>query len=364
MRLAKPFAGAGQTGFHFGLVEGTIVTVGFLWGCPDLPFISQVLHTAQETDPISSAYPLATRNTLRTRSNNTFQLEDRAGREHIKLATENGKTQLTMGYGVDRDNEQRSSGYELRTDLQGSVRAGGGLLVSADMQAKALGRQTDMQPAMDQFQLAQTQARELADVARAAQAEVADVKAENQWLKDELADLKQAVIALSAPHGIGLVTPDRVMMTAGKDISATTSGRFNVNAVRNIAIAAGDVLSLFAYRMGIKLFASRGKVQIQAQSDEVNIASEKDTIISSSNGRVVIEAKEELLLKCGGSYLRMTSTGIEDGTQGDRTWKAAAFSRQGRASMPAELPVLPKPAATQCALRACTSGIPFAKLEV
>jgi type VI secretion system secreted protein VgrG len=187
------------------------------------------------------------------------------------------------------------------------------------------------------------------------------VKAENQWLRDELADLKKAVIALSAPHGIGLVTPDRMMMSAGGDISATTSRRFNVSAVRNVAIAAGEVLSLFAYRLGIKLFAARGKVQIQAQSDEINVASEKDTTITSSNGRVVIEAKTELLLKCGGSYFRMTSTGVEDATPGARKWRAAAYDRQGPASLPADLPVLPKPADTECALKASRSGVPFAR---
>jgi type VI secretion system secreted protein VgrG len=96
----------------------------------------------------------------------------------------------------------------------------------------------------------------------------------------------------------------------------------------------------------------------------MSLASEKDMTIQSANGRVVIEAKEELVLKCGGSYLRMTMTGIEDGTRGDRTWKAASFTRQGPAHLPEELPELPKPAATQCALRAGKSGMPFAKMEV
>jgi type VI secretion system secreted protein VgrG len=364
MRLAKAFAGANETGLHFGLADGTEVGVDFENGDPDFPFISQVFHNSETPDPIVSRDRWMSRSTIHTRSNNTIEFEDWQGEEHIKIATEQGKSQLNLGHTVDRSRKLRGIGMELRTDLQGSVRAGGGLLVSADMQAEALGRQTDMKAAMDQFQRAQAQAQELVDVARAAQAEVADVKTENQWLKDELADLKKAVIALSAPHGIGLVTADRMLLAAGKDISATTSGRFNVNAVRNIAIAAGEVLSLFSYKLGIKLFAARGKVQIQAQSDEVNIASEKDTTITSSNGRVVIEAKKELLLKCGGSYLRMTVNGIEDGTQGDRTWKATAFSREGAASMPAELPVLPKPAATQCALRAGGSGVPFAMMEV
>ncbi|WP_321895179.1 type VI secretion system Vgr family protein [Paraburkholderia heleia] len=59
MRLAKPFGGPGQTGFHFGLEPGAVVTVAFLWGNPNLPFISQVLHTVQDTDPIHSGHPQA-----------------------------------------------------------------------------------------------------------------------------------------------------------------------------------------------------------------------------------------------------------------------------------------------------------------
>ncbi|WP_042304227.1 contractile injection system protein, VgrG/Pvc8 family, partial [Paraburkholderia kururiensis] len=102
MRLAKPFAGPDQTGFHFGLIEGTIVTIGFLWGNPDLPYISQVLHTAQHTDPIVAGVPWGTRNTIRTRSNNTLEMDDRENRERIKVATEHGKTQLNLGYTVDR----------------------------------------------------------------------------------------------------------------------------------------------------------------------------------------------------------------------------------------------------------------------
>jgi len=363
MRLAKPFAGAGHTGFHFGLVEGTVVTVGFLWGNPDLPFISQVLHTAGHPDPIVAGVPWGTRNTIRTRSNNTIELDDLRGREHIKIATECGKTQLNLGYTVDRNNKARGEGFELRTDLKGHLRAGGGLLVSTDAQPVARGYQTDLTPAMEQFRRTQTQAAELADAARTAHAEIGDLRAENQWLKDELSDLKQAVIALSAPDGIGMSTPSRVLVSAGRDVSVATSSRFNVSAVKHVAIAAGDVLSLFARRLGIRLFAARGKLEIQAQSDEVHIASQKDTIITSSQGRVVIEAKKELLFKCGGSYFRMTSTGIEDATRGDRTSKAVSFKRTGPASMPADLPELPVPAESECALRASRAGVPFARMK-
>ncbi|MBR8144345.1 type VI secretion system tip protein VgrG [Burkholderia vietnamiensis] len=330
MRLAKPFAGPGQTGFHFGLVEGTVVGVSFLWGCVDLPFISHVLHTAQHTDPIVSGVPWGTRNTLRTRSNNTLEMDDRQGREHIKIATEHGKTQLNLGHTVDRDQQPRGEGFELRTDDRGHVRAGGGLLVSSDKQDKAIGKTTDMRPAANQFALTQAQAQGLTDAAAVAQAEIADLKAENAWLKDELTSLKTAVIALSAPNGIGLATPDRVMVSAGKDVSVGTSSRFNVNALRNVAIAAGDVLSLFAHKFGIKIFAARGKVQMQAQSDAMELVAQKDMRITSADGTTTVNAANGVVLGGGGTaYVKVQGDNVEIGGAGWLILRVIEIQKQG-----------------------------------
>ncbi|QYD68272.1 type VI secretion system tip protein VgrG [Paraburkholderia edwinii] len=362
MRLAKPFAGADETGFHFGLVEGAEVTVAFHHGNPDMPYISQVLHNSRDPDPIVSTRRWNSRSTLRTRSNNTFEFEDWPGEEHIKVATEQGKTQLNLGYTVNRDRKFRGNGFELRTDLKGCVRAGGGMLLSAYMQARAVGEQTDMEAALDHFRATLAQAQELADVARAAQAENVDVKGENRWLKEELAGLKKAVIALSAPDGIGLSTPNRVLVAAGNDISAATSSAFNVSAMKNVVVAAGGMLSMFVHRLGIKLFASRGNIDIQAHSDEIRIASNKNTTITSSNGSVVIEAKEKLILKCGGSYICITSSGIEDGTKGNRTWRASGLHGEGPRTMPSDLPVLPQPIGIECARHASHASVPFARI--
>ncbi|KVV38087.1 type IV secretion protein Rhs [Burkholderia territorii] len=339
MRLAKPFAGPDRTGFHFGLVEGTVVGVSFLWGCVDLPFISHVLHTAQHTDPIVAGSPWGTRNTLRTRSNNTLEMDDRDGKEHIKLATEHGKTQLNLGFTVDRDQQPRGEGFELRTDDRGHVRAGGGLLVSSDKQDKAIGKTTDMRPAANQFALTQAQAQGLADAAAVAQAEIADLQAENAWLKDELAGLKKAVIALSAPNGIGLATPERVMMSAGKDVSVGTSARFNVNALRNVAIAAGDVLSLFAHKLGIKIFSARGKVQIQAQSDAMELVAQKDMRITSADGTTTVNAANGVVLGGGGTaYIKVQGDNVEIGGAGCLILKIIEIQKEGPGALSLPLP--------------------------
>ncbi|AOR72131.1 type IV secretion protein Rhs [Burkholderia stabilis] len=339
MRLAKPFAGPNQTGFHFGLVEGTVVGVSFLWGCVDLPFISHVLHTAQHTDPIVAGVPWGTRNTIRTHSNNTVELDDRKGKEHIKVATEHGKTQLNLGYTVDREQQRRGEGFELRTDDRGHVRASGGLLVSSDRQEKAVGQMTYMRPATNQFALTQAQAQGLTDAAAVAQAEIADLRAENAWLKDELASLKTAVIALSAPNGIGLATPDRVMVSAGKDVSVGTSSRFNVNALRNVAIAAGEVLSLFAHKFGIKLYAARGKVQIQAQSDTMELVSQKDMRITSADGTTTVNAANGVVLGGGGTaYIKVQGDNVEIGGAGCLILKIIEIQKEGPGALSLPVP--------------------------
>ncbi|WP_175760216.1 type VI secretion system Vgr family protein [Burkholderia anthina] len=339
MRLAKPFAGPNQMGFHFGLVEGTVVGVSFLWGCVDLPFISHVLHTAQHTDPIVAGVPWGTRNTIRTRSNNTVELDDREGQEHIKVATEHGKTQLNLGYTVDRDQRLRGEGFELRSDDRGHVRAGGGLLLSSDRQEKATGQSSDMRSMTNQFALTQAQARGLTDAAAVAHAEIADLKSENAWLKDELAGLKTAVIALSAPNGVGLATPDRVMVSAGKDVSVGTSSRFNVNALRNVAIAAGEVLSLFAHKFGVKLYAARGKVQIQAQSDAMEMVAQKDMRITSADGTTTVNAANGVVLGGGGTaYIKVQGDNVEIGGAGCLILKIIEIQKEGPGALSLPLP--------------------------
>nr|WP_118178711.1 type VI secretion system Vgr family protein [Paraburkholderia phosphatilytica] len=328
LRLAKPFAGALQTGFHFPLLDGTEVAVAFHDGDPNRPYIAHAMHHSHAVDLVTSENRWLSRNVIRTQSDNKLQFEDWQGQEHVKLSTpHSGKSQLTLGHIVDGKREQRGEGFELRTDMRGSVRAGGGLLVSADVQHQAQGHQADTRAIDDQFNLTQAQARELVDAANAAMAEVADLKSESEWLKSELANLKEAVLALSAPQGIGMATPGRMMVSAGEDVSVATSSGFNVNAFRNVALAAKEAISVFAHGLGIKLLAAHGKVQIQAQNDVLDMASRKDAFIRSTEGRVIIEAKEELILKCGGSYLSITPCCFTNATPGDYVEKAASWKQ-------------------------------------
>ncbi|MDF3887742.1 type VI secretion system Vgr family protein [Cupriavidus basilensis] len=340
--LARQYAGGLQTGMHFPLIEGTEVAIAFRDGNPNKPYIAHALHNSRQEDLITTRDRWLSRNLIRTQSNNKLRMEDWKGEESIKLSTEyGGKTQLNLGYLVDRKRKKRGEGFELRTDAWGAIRGGKGLFLSADDQPNAGGQQLDMEAVQNLLQQALQQSEALASAANAAQAVAADYNRQKALLNDTLTALKKAGILVSAPAGIALASGSDLQLTAAQNLIATAGGHADISVLKRFTVAAGERVSVFAQKLGIKLFAAKGKVEIQAQSDEMRLLSDKNMTISSANGRVVIEAREELLLKCGGSYLRLSSTGIEDGTRGDRTIKSAAFSRQGPTSLAQHMNSLP-----------------------
>ncbi len=346
LRLAKPFAGGLQTGFHFPALEGTEAVLEFRDGDPNKPYISQFHHNSQHTDLITNQGRWLSRNVIRTQSNNKLRFEDWAGQESIKLSTEHsGKSQLNLGYLVDGKKQKRGGGFRAAlVGVWGAVRGGSGLFVSAFDQPNGNGPQLDMVAVESLLQQALQQSEALAEAAKTAQAIAADYDRQKALLNETLKNLKKAGILVGAPAGIALASGSDLQLSAAENLIATAGGHLDVSVVKRFTVAAGERVSVFAQKLGIKLFAAKGKVEIQAQSDEMRLLSDKNMSITSANGRVVIEAKEELLLKCGGSYLRLSSTGIEDGTRGDRTIKATAFSRQGPSSLAQQMNSLPKTA--------------------
>ncbi|WP_346778858.1 type VI secretion system tip protein VgrG [Burkholderia sp. Ac-20344] len=327
MRLAKPFAGPNQTGFHFGLVEGTVVGVSFLWGCVDLPFISHVLHTAQHTDPIVAGVPWGTRNTIRTRSNNTLQMDDGEGREHIKVATEHGKSQLNLGHMVDRGQSERGSGAELRSDGPAALRGGGGVLVSAYARNGASGKQLDMQETVAQLEDALALAKALASSAQASKADAADI--DSQRAANTVLD--QGVL-VTAPASAGVVAGKSVQIVAGENITSTARGDASWSVWKRFTVAAHDVVSLFTQK-GMSLIAAAGAVVVQAQRGRMQLASQEDMTVETVNGVLHVKSPKEIVMNVGGSYFRMTPGGIEMGTRGGVLFKTSTLKKTGPAQL-------------------------------
>ncbi|HGG8914475.1 TPA: type VI secretion system Vgr family protein [Enterobacter hormaechei subsp. xiangfangensis] len=309
VRQSRPYAGD-TYGLHLPLLAGTEVAIGFEDGNPDRPYISGVLHDSAHGDHVTIRN--YRRNVLRTPANNKIRLDDERGKEHIKVSTEyGGKSQLNLGHLVDSDRQKRGEGFELRTDSRGAIRAQKGIFISADGQAKAQGQVLEMQAAMSQLEQARSLAEALRSAAEAARAELADVQTQKTLLSDALTDLKKAALLVSAPEGIAQVTGKSLQQSAGDNIISTSGGHTDFSALKRFTVAAGERVSLFAQKLGIKMFAGKGKVEIQAQGDEMTLDALKDIRISSSEGKLIISAKQEIVLTSGGGYIRIADGTVE-----------------------------------------------------
>ncbi|KLP31474.1 type VI secretion system Vgr family protein [Enterobacter roggenkampii] len=309
VRQSRPYAGD-TYGLHLPLLAGTEVAIGFEDGNPDRPYIAGVLHDSAHGDHVTIRN--YKRNVLRTPANNKIRLDDERGKEHIKVSTEyGGKSQLNLGHLVDSEKQQRGEGFELRTDSWGAIRAQKGIFISADGQARAQGQVLEMQAAMSQLEQARSLAEALRSAAEAARVELADVQTQKALLSEALTDLKKAALLVSAPEGIAQVTGKSLQQSAGDNIISTSGGHTDFSALKRFTVAAGERVSLYAQKLGIKMFAGKGKVEIQAQGDEMTLDALKDIRISSSEGKLIISAKQEIVLTSGGGYIRIADGTVE-----------------------------------------------------
>ncbi|MCX8664047.1 type VI secretion system tip protein VgrG [Gilliamella sp. B2840] len=330
VRLAKPYAGE-TYGFHFPLIDSTAVAIAFTNGNPDRPYIAHAMHDSMHPDHIATANKH--RNVIRTPANNKLRMDDKRGQEHIKLSTEYGKTQLNLGHLVDGEKNQRGEGFELRTDEWGAIRAGKGVFITADEQSKAQNIQLNMQEAKEQLEKTVNMVSALQSAAKQAEAELADLESQKKLFTQSLAELKQASILLSSPKGIAQVTPDNIQLAAGKNIMFASHQHTDINVLRKFTVAAGEIISLFSQKLGIKLLASHGKVDIQAQSDEMSLTAQKDLTMVSQQGRTIISAKKELILTCGGAYIRLADGSIDIAAPDNVICRAATWQKTGPDSL-------------------------------
>ncbi|MFH6837232.1 type VI secretion system Vgr family protein [Providencia sp. 2024EL-00732] len=309
VRLAKPYAGD-TYGMHFPLIQGTEVAIAFHEGDPDRPYIAHALHDSRHPDHVTDKNN--TRNMIRTPTNNKLRMEDKRGQEHIKLSTEyGGKTQLNLGHLVNAEREQRGDGFELRTDSWGAIRAGKGLFITTDKQDKAGGDVLAMEEAVAQLKQAQQLTESLKEAANVAKAELADLQTQKELLSETLNELQQSALLVSSPEGIAQTTPKSIQTSAGENIISTARKNADFSIAKKFTVAAGEIISLFAQKLGIKIFANQGKIAIEAQHDEMFLDALKDISISSHDGKVIIKAKKEIILTSGGGYIRIAEGTVE-----------------------------------------------------
>ncbi|EJL4067546.1 type VI secretion system tip protein VgrG [Escherichia coli] len=328
VRLAKPYSGDAY-GFHFPLIQGTEVAIAFEEGDPDRPYIAHALHDSRHVDHVTDKN--GTRNVIRTPANNKLRMEDKRGEEHIKISTEfGGKTQLNLGHNVNASRKLRGEGAELRTDDWISIRGGKGIFISADMQPQAQGKMLDMNEAIRQLEQALSLARSMAKAATATQGDISC----QQRLNSSLTDLTAPGMLLHAPDGIGMVSARALRIASGSESVGIMSGdNTDISAGQSFTVVAEGAVSLLSRNQGMQLLAAKGRVNIQAQSDDLSMSSQQNLDIQSSEGKVTVSANQELILACGGAYIKLSGGNIELGCPGQILLKSTNMQKMGPTSL-------------------------------
>ncbi|WP_420234476.1 type VI secretion system Vgr family protein [Pseudomonas sp. ABY48] len=338
LRLARPYGGDTH-GLHFPLQAGTEVAVAFEQGDPDRPYIAHALHDNEHPDLVTARNER--RNVLRTPTNNKLRMDDTRGQEHVKLSTEHsGKSQLNLGHLVDAERKKRGEGFELRTDGHGAIRAGAGLFISADEQVKAKGDVLSMDPASAQVEGAKQQMADWQDIAQAHHSRKPDLGGLQQFQADAK-DLKAAAILLSAPKGIGAVTPASLLLKSGDALYLQSQDEINLAAAKRLSAHANQGISLLAQQEGMRLVSGKGPLEIESHGDVLDLKAQQDISVQSVQGHVQVTAKNGITLGCGGGFIRINPSGAIDihspgklNLKGQHVWELPAGQSFALADLP------------------------------
>jgi type VI secretion system secreted protein VgrG len=301
---------------------------------------------------------------------NQLVFDDSLGQSRLALQrhakAHDGAAELNLGQLRHQSDNARLQpagfGAELKTADSAAVRAGQGLLLSADARNGGSGSQLDSREAAAQIK----ESHEL-QVALATQA-----RKHNARLKDEpepepaeFAALKQMglsaevietvdnnAIAYGEPHlqlsssaGIVAATPADAILAAGTSTSIGAGQDINLVAQANAATAVVGGISLFTYgkagnktkpnqEAGIKLHAASGKFSSQSQSGTTSLVADKTVTVASVTKTVAISApKKHVLLTAQGAYIKLEGGNIEVHAPGKVEFKASAKELAGPVSV-------------------------------
>ncbi|WP_322004238.1 type VI secretion system Vgr family protein [Paraburkholderia tropica] len=304
---------------------------------------------------------------------NQMVMDDATGQNRAQLYSTSANSQLQLGHLIAQSANSRGaylgSGFDLKSDAFGAVNAGQGLYVSTYAKS-ATSQQLDVSEAKTQLESAQETIDALSQASEKHQAE--SLQDGTQALKTFASATQstqstqqgasgsasggntagggtgsanaftEPVMLMASPSGIALSTQDSAHVAAKEQITFVSKQSTHVAAGKSLLASIGEKLSLFAQTAGMKLFAGKGKFEIQAQSDNIEVTAQKTLRLISASERIEVAANQEILLTCGGAYIRIKDGNIEIHAPRDIDIKGAQHALDGPTSSPYDLPVLAK----------------------
>ncbi|MEB6667002.1 type VI secretion system tip protein VgrG [Acinetobacter vivianii] len=357
--VLTPWAGEGY-GARFLPRIGEIVVIDFFDGNIDRPYVVGRIHEAQRsptkfdnTGKLPDTKKLAGIKSKEYQGEgfNQLRFDDTTGQISTQLQSSHAVSQLNLGklsHPKDKaESEDRGEGFELRTDQWGAVRAGQGLLLSTQKQDQAQGEHLDAQPAKQQLEGNQSNAKALSEVAKNQQTDeiesVEQLKEFAEQIEEKIARFNKALLLLSSPAGIGLSTNEDIHVSADGQINQLAGDSINLSTQKNLITHAQNRISLFAAQNGFKQVAAKGKFEAHAQSDGLDLLAKQGIQIMSTEDRIEITSPKEIVITAGGSQIKLNGSGIFPVTGGKFEVKAGQHLFMGGSSVSTQSSLPPPP---------------------
>lgn len=365
LRVASNWAG-GELGALAVPRIGQEVIVQWLSGSPDRPLVTGSTYNEQNMPPwkLPSQQSLmgirsrelkpASGNKGLGRSNHLI-LDDTFEKIQAQLKSDHQCSQLSLGHITRIENNSgrkdfRGEGWELATNAWGVARAGRGMLITTEARNNAAAHTKDMGETVARLQHAHALHEQHAKYAQ--ELGVQEAKRHQESVAKSLAEQHVALAGgganaeLASPHLV-LSSPAGIETTTEKSTHIASEDHTAITTGKNFSIASGDsmfatirkTLRLLVQKAGMKIVAAAGDIDIKALENSINVLAKLN--ITHTANRITLTAKEEIVINGGGSYIKYSTKGIEQGTKGGYVAHAATHSFVGPNSIPVKIPPPP-----------------------
>ncbi|MEX3973205.1 type VI secretion system Vgr family protein [Paraburkholderia caribensis] len=369
VRAAHSDTGGGYGGVHVPRV-GEEVIVDWVGGDCDRPIVTGRVYNAAKSPQWHSNGILSGYRSKEYQGSGYNQLvfDDATGQSRVHLYSSSTNAHLHLGYLIAQTGNIRGSylgsGFDLKSDAFGAVRAGKGLYLSTHPGTGAATQQLEVQPARQQLVNAESVLEAMSDASTTHQAgSLKDgydsLKAFTDATQDSVSGtstsggntagggtgnanaFKAPLMLFASPSGLAMSTQQSVHVGANEHVNLVSGQSTHIATGKSLIASVAESLSLFVQNAGMKLFAARGKVEVRSHSDNVEVTAQKTVKLLSATDNIEAAAKQEILLTSGGAYIRISGGNIEIHAPGKIDVKGAQHGFNGPVQGNYDLPVLP-----------------------
>ncbi|MGN8138855.1 type VI secretion system Vgr family protein [Paraburkholderia sp. 22099] len=357
VRVAMSDTGGGYGGVHVPRI-GEEVLISWVDGDCDRPLVTgRVYNGATQPHWHSNGLLSGYRSKEYQGSGyNQMVMDDSTGQNRVHLYSTSTNAHLHLGYLIDQSGNSRGpylgSGFDLKSDAYGAVRAGQGLYVTT---YPATSQPLDARQTTSQLVNAESVLESMSDASTTHQAESLrdgydSLKSFTDATRNNVSGSSsggntagggtgsanafgEPLMLFGSPSGIALSTQQSVHIASDAQTNLVSGQSTHIATGKSLVASVAEKLSLFVQNGGMKLFAAKGKVEVQAHSDNIEITAQKTLKILSSTERIEIASATGILLTSGGGYIRLKDGNIEIHSPGVVDIKGAAHMFAGPAQM-------------------------------